>query len=147
MRMNAAANKQIVQRIFEGLAEGNSRPLIEAMAEDFCWDMCGTTSWSRRYDGKQTVIDELFGPLRQVIAGQIKTVPRRFIAEGDTVVVLARGNNVTVAGQPYCNDYCMVCRLRDGKLVELVEYLDTELVTKALGDPPQTTGAAALAAT
>ena len=124
-----------------------SGPGLEMLARKYMEVQSIIRRWSRRYDGKQTVIDELFGPLRQVIAGQIKTVPRRFIAEGDTVVVLARGNNVTVAGQPYCNDYCMVCRLRDGKLVELVEYLDTELVTKALGDPPQTTGAAALAAT
>lgn len=132
----AADNKRLMQHVFAELAQGNSRPFVEAMVEDFSWIMMGRTAWSRRYDGKQTVIAELFGPLRQCISGRIKTVAHRFIAEEDSVVVLARGDNVTASGQPYCNDYCMVCRLRDGKLVELIEYLDTEKVTAVLGDPP-----------
>lgn len=36
---------------------------------------------------------------------------------------------------PYCNTYCFVFRLREGKLAELTEYMDTELATAALGDP------------
>ena len=35
--MSAAENKQIVQNIFDELAQGNSRPLVESMADDFCW--------------------------------------------------------------------------------------------------------------
>lgn len=135
--MRAAENKRIMQQIFAALAEGDSKPLVEALAKNFCWIMHGRTSWSRRYDGKQAVLEELFGPLRQCIRGRIKTEAYRFIAEDDTVVVLARGNNQTVQGQPYKNEYCMVCRLQDGKLVELIEYLDTELVTAVLGDPPK----------
>ena len=59
--MNAAANKQIVQRIFEGLAEGNSRPLIEAMAEvnlsrdNFYW----TALIKRPKRGKQVSPEEI----------------------------------------------------------------------------------------
>jgi hypothetical protein len=49
--------------------------------------------------------------------------------------VEARGSNTTNAGVPYNNRYCYVFRLAEGKLQELTEYLDTELVTAALGDP------------
>lgn len=62
------------------------------------------------------------------------TTAHRFIAEGDHVVVEVRGNNTTKAGIPYNNTYCFVFRIADGRVKELTEYLDTELVTAALGD-------------
>jgi ketosteroid isomerase-like protein len=57
------------------------------------------------------------------------------LLEDDYVVVEARGNNTTKAGKPYNNHYCFVARLGDGKLREITEYMDTELVTSVLGDP------------
>lgn len=131
--MSATENKQIMQEIFAGLAQGNSRPLVEAMADDFCWTVTGTTKWSKTYAGKQAVLTELFGALRSRIAGQVRTTADRFIADGDYVVVEASGHNATVAGQPYNNRYCFVFRLAGGKLKEVTEYLDTELVTATLG--------------
>jgi len=34
---------------------------------------------------------------------------------------------------PYNNTYCNVYRIADGKIRQLTEYLDTELVTTAFG--------------
>jgi ketosteroid isomerase-like protein len=133
--MSAFENKQIVQSIFDELAQGNSRPLVESMADDFCWTVTGSNRWSGKYEGKQKVLNELLGQLRARIDGRIKTIGHRFIAEGDYVVVEARGNNVTKAGLPYNNAYCFVVRLTDGKLREITEYMDTALVTSVLGDP------------
>ena len=56
----------------------------------------------------------------------------RFIADEDCVVVEARGKNTTKGGNAYDNAYCYVFRLANGKLVEMTEYLDTELVTSVL---------------
>jgi len=36
-------------------------------------------------------------------------------------------------GVPYNNSYCFVFRLADNQLKEVTEYLDTELVTAAMG--------------
>jgi ketosteroid isomerase-like protein len=57
-------------------------------------------------------------------------------------VVQCHGRVTTKAGRPYHNTYCHVCRLADGKLIELTEYCDTALVAAAL-EPP---GAGARAA-
>jgi uncharacterized protein len=126
-------NKEIVQAIFSELAQGNSRPLVEAMADDFCWTVSGSNRWAGTYTGKQAVLNDLLGQLRARIEGRIKTVPHRFIAEGDFVVVEARGDNTTKDGRPYNNAYCFVIRLAEGKLREITEYMDTELVTSVLG--------------
>jgi ketosteroid isomerase-like protein len=132
--MSATENKQLLQEIFAAMAEGNSRPLVDAMAADFCWTVSGTTRWSKTYAGKQAVLTELFGTLRSRIAGHICTVGDRFIAEDDCVVVEAHGDNTTIAGKPYHNRYCFVFRLSGGKLKEVTEYMDTELVTTTLGE-------------
>ena len=103
------------------------------MADNFSWTVTGTTQWSKTYAGKNSVLTELFGTLRSKIAGHIKLTADRFVAEGDLVVVEARGSNTTRAGKPYNNKYCFVFRLAEGKLQEVTEYLDTDLLLTALG--------------
>ncbi len=51
-------------------------------------------------------------------------------------MVQCQGSAVTRRGQRYDNEYCYVCRFSGGKLRELTEYLDTELVTAVLDPPP-----------
>jgi len=131
--MGAIENKQLMHQIFEELSKGNSEPFVASMADDFRWTVTGTTKWSRTYEGKKSVLVELFGPLRARINGRIRTIAHRLIAEGDYVVVEARGSNTTKNGDPYNNNYCFVFRLADNQLKEVIEYLDTELVTVALG--------------
>jgi len=131
--MGAPENKRLMQRIFAGLAEGDSHLFVDSMADDFSWTVTGSTKWSRTYIGKQAVLRDLFGALRTRIDGRVRTVAHRFIAEGDYVVVEARGNNKTVDGKPYNNSYCFVFRLEGETLKEVTEYIDTELVTSSLG--------------
>jgi len=133
-QMSASENKELLQSIFAELAKGNSRPFVENMDDDFRWIVTGTTKWSRTYEGKQSVLNDLFGELRLRIEGNITTTATRFIAEEDFVVVEARGSNVTKSGVPYNNAYCFVFRLYEGKLKEVTEYLDTELVTSTFGE-------------
>jgi len=130
--MSAAVNKQLMQDIFSELSKGNGTPFVESMADDFCWTIIGTTEWSKTYQGKQTVLTELLQPLISQFETQYTNTASRFIAEDDYVVVECRGNVTTKAGLPYNNTYCWVCRIAEGKLQELTEYCDTELVAAAL---------------
>jgi len=133
--MGASENKKIVQHIFDEMANGNSAPLLQSLADDFRFVVMGSSKWSRSYDGKATVLAELFTPLRANIEGAITTIPVRLIAEGDYVVIEARGRNTTRQGKAYDNTYCNVLRLEGGKLREWTEYCDTALVDAVLGDP------------
>ena len=129
------SNKQLMQSIFAELAKGNGKPFVAAMADDFCWIIPGHSTWSRTWRGKQQVIDELMRPLFARFANTYTNEATRFIAEDDFVVVECRGKVTTKSGKPYDNHYCYVCRLADGQLRELTEYMDTELATSALGAP------------
>jgi hypothetical protein len=131
--MSAAENKQLMQNIFSELSKGNGVPFVESLADEICWTIIGSTKYSGAYRGKQAVLNDLLRPLFARFADQYTNIAHRFIAEDDYVVVECRGRVTTKSGAPYNNTYCWVCRVADGKLQELTEYLDTELVTAALG--------------
>ena len=132
--MNAIDNKQLLQRIFEGLANRDGTLLVESMADDVCWRVIGTTKWSGTFSGKDAVMRELLAPLRQNLVQRSRTVAQRFLADGDFVVVEARGDNETRRALPYNNTYCFVFRLSGGKIREITEYCDTDLVARVLDD-------------
>jgi ketosteroid isomerase-like protein len=133
--MSETENKQLMEQIFAELSQGNSRPFVEHLAEDVRWRVMGTTPWSKTYEGKQSVLTDLLGELRTRLADRYRATAQLMIAEGDRVVVQARGQATTKRGDPYNNEYCFIYRLENGLIHEVTEYLDTELLTSALGDP------------
>jgi uncharacterized protein len=81
------------------------------------------------------VMSELMRPLFAQFADRYTNTAVRMIAEDDYVVVECRGRVTTKTGKAYNNQYCYVIRFADGKMRELTEYFDTELVTAALAPP------------
>ena len=130
--MSAADNKRLLQHVYAEMAKGNSAPFVESLADDVAWTVIGSTPWSKTFHGKEAVLRDLLGALRSRLDGRITMHAQRFVAEDDLVVVEARGNSKTKKGQPYNNTYCFIYRLEDGKVKELTEYIDTELVRSAL---------------
>lgn len=126
--MSTAENKTLLQRIFDELSKGNSRPFVESLSDDIRFTVIGTTKWSGSHGGKKAVLDDLLRPLTAQFADRYKAIAHQFVAEGDLIVVEFRGAVTTKSGVPYNNTYCWVCRMADGKIVELTEYCDTALV-------------------
>lgn len=132
--MSASENKRIVQEAFAELAKGNTRPFVALLADDVTWTVIGTTRWSRKYVGKKAVLGELLGPLFERFADTYTNTASLILADGDHVVIECQGRVMTKSGKPYNNTYCYVCRMDGGKIRALTDYLDTELVTAAIGD-------------
>jgi ketosteroid isomerase-like protein len=82
-------------------------------------------------------MNDLHGHVRSLLVDRVRTIAHRFIADGDHVVVEAKGNNLTKTGLRYDNDYCLVFRLANGKIEEVREYCDSVLTEKALGRFPE----------
>jgi ketosteroid isomerase-like protein/catechol 2,3-dioxygenase-like lactoylglutathione lyase family enzyme len=133
--MTATDNKRLMQQVFGELEQGNSRPFLDCFADDVRWTIVGSTKWSRTYAGKAAVIDELLGPLRARLVDRVRVTAHRILADEDCVVVEASGQATTRTGKPYNNTYCWIFRLADGKVREITEHLDTELVATALDGP------------
>jgi ketosteroid isomerase-like protein len=131
--MNTSENKSLLENAFAELAKGNAAPLVGSFADDVTWTAIGTTKFSKTYSGKASVLGDLLGPVGAGLDGPIAIDAHRFIAEGDFVVVEARGRAMAASGAPYNNTYCFVFRLEDGKVKEVTEYADTEPVTATFG--------------
>jgi ketosteroid isomerase-like protein len=134
--MSAAENKRLIKQIYTDAANRNGTTFVDSLADDACWTVTGQYSWSRTFKGKDAVLNGLMGHVRSLLADRTRTVAHNFIAEGDTVVVEAKGDNVTKTGVRYDNDYCMVWRLENGKVTEIREYCDSALVERVLGPFP-----------
>ena len=134
--MNTIDNKALVQRIHAELDKGNGQAFIDSLADDASWTLEGTTPWSRVYEGKAAIREELIKPLFAQFAGPYVSKTERIIAEGDRVVVLFSGDVPSKAGKRYNNRYCYVYRIEGGKVKELTEYFDTAQVQEALEAPP-----------
>jgi hypothetical protein len=131
--MGAAENKQLIQNMFAELSKGNTNAFLDNMADNVRFTLIGTTKYSGVYNGKQELVSKLLGPLTAQLEGGIALTPENFIAEGDYVAMQARGKATTKTGKSYNNTYCQVFRIASGKVQEITEYLDTELVTSAFG--------------
>jgi ketosteroid isomerase-like protein len=138
---DTASNKQLIQAIFA--AAGNPDPavrdrslFIASLADDATWTVTGQYSWSRCFTGKSSILNDLHGHVRTRLVERTRTIAHRFIADGDHVVVEAKGDNVTREGVRYDNDYCLVFRLEGGRIKEIREYCDSVLTEKALGKFP-----------
>ncbi|WP_460974784.1 nuclear transport factor 2 family protein [Spirosoma knui] len=118
-----------METIFAQLAKGNDEPFLEAMADDMQWRWMGSGQWAKTFQGKQSVVNDLWGAVKTTLLPPYKATATRIMADGEYVVVEARGDNRTPDGKLYNNHYCWVCRIENGILRAIHEYMDTELVT------------------
>ena len=129
--MGAAENKEVIRQMRE--AKGLDA-ILATMSDDVRWTLIGTTKFSGTLNGKQEIVEKLFKPIFAQLETPGSNVIDNIIAEGDYVVVQQRGTGRrTKSGKDYNNTYCIVYKITDGKIKEITEYCDTELVTSAFG--------------
>lgn len=135
--MKTEDHKHTIKTIFAALADGDSKPFVDAMRDDFSWTISGQGPWGRTWQGKVAVRDKLIRPLFAQFGGTYRNRARRVVGDGNIVVVECKGDVDTKAGDRYDNDYCYICRFADdGRLVALTEYMDTALAERVLTAPP-----------
>ncbi|MHB8234554.1 MAG: nuclear transport factor 2 family protein [Solirubrobacteraceae bacterium] len=132
---NQDDNRQLLAEVFHALANGDARPFGEAMADDFRWQFAGQWTWVRDWgQNKREVQERMLGPLMAQFR-EYRATAEEILADGDRVVVRARGEATTKRGDAYPQAYCYVFTVRDGKLRDVIEYCDTALVERVLELP------------
>lgn len=132
--MSTEQNRKLLQDIFGEVAKGNTRALSDAMAEDFRWVFPGNWAWSGTWEPKSEVVHGLLRPLMAQYEGHYHLEADLVLADGDRVVVQARGRGTTTRGELYDQTYCFIFRVAGGRLTEVIEHCDTALVERVL-DP------------
>lgn len=129
----AESNKKIVLQAYASLKEGNVAGYFDSMADDITLTYFGNHLFTGTYRGKKDILDNYVPVLLNRLDGPIKITVTNAIAEGDQVFVEAQGESRTKDGLDYNNLYGIVLRLKDGKIAEVREYMDTELVKAIFG--------------
>src|SRR5712671_756534 len=129
--MGSAENKETVRKMRE--AKG-IEPMLATLSDDVHWTIIGTTKYSHTMNGKQEIIEKLLKPISAELESMGSSHIDNVIAEGDYVVVQQHASGrKTKTGNSYNNTYCLVYKVVEGKIKEIMEYCDTELITAAFG--------------
>lgn len=125
-------NRRAVREAFAHWEQGDSRPFFALVDDDVRWTVIGSTPISGTYEGKRAFFAHAAGRLTDRLAGPLTAKVVDVSADGDKVFLQWEGTAVATNGAPYNQTYCWVLTMRDGRVVEAVAYLDTELVAAVL---------------
>jgi ketosteroid isomerase-like protein len=131
--MSSAENKEFIRGMFAELSKGNGGAFLDALADDVRFTIIGSSKYSGTFNGKKDLVERLLAPLAAQVEGGMTITPLNLIADGDYVAMQAQGKALSKNGERYDNTYCHVFKIAGGKVTEVTEYLDTELITRAFG--------------
>ena len=124
-------NKRVAREFVEAFSNCDFDKWGECLAEDAIYEFPGTALVSGTFT-KQEMVEKCKG-IPHIFPDGIKLTIRNLTAEEDRLSMEAKGDAVSFEGVPYNNDYHMFFRLRDGKIIEAREYVDTILADKLFG--------------
>lgn len=122
--------KRTARRLFECLSRGDTKAVLDLYADDATVWTAGTLAFSGRRS-KQEVAPIMEGILGAFPEGLRFTI-HGMTAEGDRVAVEAESHGRHASGRLYHNLYHFLLVVREGKVREFKEYLDTKLAHEVL---------------
>jgi len=128
--MSLEANKQLAREFIDALSRADTDWVLAHYADDMEMWTAGSLvfSGSHTKDEIRPLMDGILGAFPNGLVFTVKTLT----AEEDRVAIEAESSGVHVSGKPYDNQYHFLMRIRNGKIVQFKEYLDTQLASEVL---------------
>lgn len=126
------ANRQAVRAAFAPWEQGDSRPFFELIDDNVSWTVIGSTPISGTYHGKAAFLTDAAAKLTDRFSSPLTATILDVSADGDKVFLQWTGSATSKTGMDYNQTYCWVLTMHDGRIVEAIAYLDTELVAAVL---------------
>jgi uncharacterized protein len=129
--MSTEQNVQTVKDFFAAAFGGNREALLALVAEDIEWIIPGG-DWplAGTHRGHAELTD-LLKTESETIEMSLSE-PREFIAQGDRVLVVGYAEGkVKATNKPFKDDWIFAITVRDGKLTNIREYVDTQALARA----------------
>ena len=122
-------NKQIARDFFETLSAGSEKYLDFYTDDSVIWtagdnSIGGTRTKKEIISFAQNILSAFTSGITFNITG--------ITAEDERVAVEISGAAIHASGENYNNQYHFLLRIKDGKILELKEYMDTQLAAKIL---------------
>jgi len=129
---SAEWNRRLVREASAPREAGDSGPLFALTADDVRWKVIVTTAASGVFESKRPLVEGAFAPLLQRLRGELVTRLHDVSADGDKVFLEFETHCSATNGVAYDQEYCWAMRMRGGRIVEIVVYLDTDLRARVL---------------
>jgi ketosteroid isomerase-like protein len=110
--------------------------LSEMLTDDVVWHtpQSALPAFREAQRGKQAVLHMMTGGDKSPYVRETRRAETQFImAEGDFAAIQFRLKARATSGRDYDNLYCLTFRLRDGRICEAWEHLDTAYLYATIG--------------
>ena len=125
-------NLESVRGLYEAFAKGDVPTVLAFLDANIAWTEAEGFPYGGTYDGPNAVLEGVFMRLGSEWDG-FAVVPDEFIDAADTIVVLGQYSGTYKAtAKSFKANFAHVWKIREGKAVRFVQYVDTLLVHKAL---------------
>jgi len=125
------ANKAVVRQFWEAFSTSRFDDALALLDASATWWVAGTTDISGTYSKAQ--FGELVTGIGEGTEGGIQVTPKNMTAEDDRVSMEAESFGKMKNGKIYNNIYHFQHVLRNGKLLAVREYMDTQHVQDVFG--------------
>ena len=129
--MSAQENIQIVNDFFAAIGDYNKQDMLALVAEDIEWIIPGE-DWplAGTHRGHAELADVL-----QKASEKVETTypkPPEFVAQGDRVLVVGVATGkIKATNKPFKDHWVFDITVRDGKVTNIREYIDTQALARA----------------
>jgi uncharacterized protein len=129
--MSIEKNIQTVKDFFAAIGRGDREALLALVAEDIEWIIPGE-DWplAGTHRGHAELAEVL-----QKASEEVETTypkPPEFVAQGDRVLVVGVATGkIKATNKPFKDDWVFDITLRDGKVKNIREYIDTQALARA----------------
>ena len=126
------SNLDVVQKTYDAFAKGDIPTVLNFLSADIDWTEAEGFPYAGTYHGPKAVLEGVFMRLGSEWEGYA-AVPDELIDAGDTVVALGKySGTYKRTGKSFQANFAHVWRVREGKAIRFVQYVDTLVVNRAL---------------
>jgi ketosteroid isomerase-like protein len=129
--MSTQENVQIVKDFFAAMGRSDRQGLLALSAEDIQWIIPGK-DWplAGTHRGHAGLADLLQKASKMLETSYPK--PPEFVAQGDRVLVVGVATGkIKATNKPFKDDWVFDITVRDGKVTNIREYIDTQALAQA----------------
>ena len=126
--------RTVVVTYVNAVAEGDLETIVASFAEDATWAYPGDLPLSRVWRGRDVIVNDFLGGAGALFAPGTtpEVVLTNALADGEQVVAEWTSKGTTLNGHQYDNKCLGVFVVREGRIVSVREYADTQHVERTL---------------
>lgn len=134
--MSGNIHKQAVLEMHAAIGRGDIDGMFTHMTDDVTFRITGDHPVGKRvFRGKEDIVNSLLMTVFARLDGGVEVEIISIAAEHEKVSLHFTDKAKTRDGDPYNNEFVQVFSFRDGKISGVIEFLDTALLAKVLGQP------------